>query len=588
MPFSAQQSRPTQSVVPPSIVELTGTRAVLSWRIARGACCSIRTEVEAQPNDSQEWATLDQDLGGPRHHRRAREKAAVSSRVRVVEVDHVELQACGCGCPQCIRGEENACIGDEPTAGCSCPSCTPARGGLGCWRPVYQGPDCQCHVTLKPGNALHHFRLLIRARRPPQGRRGYMRPMRRELNIGTTRMEKAEFDVRPPQRLSSHQRRHQELHQPGTTTDGPHSGGREGYGAAGGPRPQGVLASPEEFNAPLSRERVSWYVSAPVFVDSRPPAVTLNGIGTALVLTWPPLSKFSGSERVSYILEQWSPPTSPTAAKRSTLQASPPAPLHASAGGEQQTRDHRRRHHQQHQHPSRPKQSCDKEVFSVGKRCWFVPTSLQAGRRYWYRLGIIHEGGRSVGGPWVSRFTSLSPPSCVGVGACGLILSLPRLNDGHILESAKALQGGHPDGQPRGISADAKMSNRVSDQFRESSTAADDTEIIAREQGQGGYSREASMETIVGEKKQYAIRPVGEVDRGCAREAPVVWYTLEGLKAGSQWLVLYRGPVPEVVVEVRFTRSTGVITRSGEDPAWGTTFVLPSIALPVLPWFMFP
>eukprot|EP00903_Cladosiphon_okamuranus_P005715 g5674.t1 len=129
----------SKSLVPPSIVELSSNRVVLSWRTTTGQR-SIRTEVRESGTDSEEWANLEEE--NSRH--RGVKPTARASTVDVFEVDHVELQTCR-GCPQCLHGGE---YGEEVEE-----EATEHRYGRGCWRPIYQGTDCRCEIDLGQDNS---------------------------------------------------------------------------------------------------------------------------------------------------------------------------------------------------------------------------------------------------------------------------------------------------------------------------------------------------------------------------------------------------------------------------------------------------
>lgn len=566
-----------QSLVPPTIVELNSSRVVLSWRTTRGPC-SIRTEEEVDPTHSQEWANLEKDIKWARKKHSVKEAATFVSRVEVLEIDHVELQTCGCGCPQCLRGNEDS---REPATGCSCPYCLPAPNGLGCWRPVYDGPNCWCQVKLQLGNALHYFRLFVRARLPPPERRGYRRPKHQAPPATTHETTRSAvdrcFDAISRRMSSTPRRRHGPYRPPGAAvtygsdaSNTPPSGSLArpgspckiwGHGVVAG-SPRGAVVAPVDNHTTTTNEPVCLFASAPVFVDSRPPAVTLHGLGTALVLTWPPLTRFSGSEKVSYMLEQWSHHAEPVAGATTTtaMMSSPTRTTTASTvGGEchqsnqrvphEQSgrRQHPRGgHHHHHYNPSGPKRADVKEIFSVGARCWFVPAVLQTGARYWYRLRFIHEGGSSVGGPWVSHVTSLAPPSCVDVGAGGLVLSLPRaLNaDFHYRNVGVGCAG-------RAACADGSSTDEeLTAQPRYKSPMEYDPEQNGGrensylQKGETGLGTEKTQQSFVGKGVEARVH-------GREPDTPVAWYTLEGLERGSQWIVLYRGPNPNVLVEVR-------------------------------------
>lgn len=549
-----------QSLVPPSIIKLGKNRVVLSWRATLGQC-SIRTEVPEGSADDQEWARLEEDT---RRQPRTRKKALTRARpakeasvVDVVEVDHVELQTCS-GCAQCILWEGS---GEEDEEEAKIHRCEPS-----CWRSVYQGPGCRFQVDLGNGNALHYFRLLVRARVPPPERKGYMRPTHSEY--GTGRGSENPSGERGGGRLGSpcspdlsspRRRQRNDANDSDRSENTPgdscgfsrkHDGGdtaipsrREVPGA----EVEGV-AQGGEASTRAAGHRVLWFASDPVFVDSRPPPVTLHGIGTALVLTWPPLAGLSGAEQVSYILEQWShdvasppPPSSRWAIENAAEFRG--GKCHQGNFIEPDSRRWPRRRRQPHRHATPPKQVEAKEVFSVGTRCWFMPTGLRAGRRYWYRLGFIHEGGVSVGGPWVSHLTSVAPPSCVDVGAEGLALSFPRAVHG--TDSADLRNdtetGPISDGIGRNAAVLGDGQERLDD--GESKTKMRDEQISP------GDSAEKDP-LGPGEGDDGRNREQGGREEEPEVETPLVWYTLQGLTLASGWVVLYRGPSPEVVVEV--------------------------------------
>lgn len=554
-------------------MELRSNRVVLSWRATIGQC-SIRTEVSEGSTDSQEWANLEEDTS----RRRGAKPAVRVSAVEVFQVDHVELQTCR-GCPQCLH-EEQTCEEAEEEA-------KEHYYGPRCWRPVYEGPDCCCEVDLGHGNALHYFRLLVRARLPPPEERGYMRPKNVSFEAGKRRTTNAFGGERVDRRLegtsSSNQtlphkwrRRRRGQQQPevvvaylSDSDEAIHSVGIGGYsrengsdvGSGRGRGTGGVAQGGEPTRT--AGDRVQWFASDSVFVDSRPPPVTIHGIGTALVLTWPGVAGLSGAEEVSYILEQWS--------HAATCTISPPSKAveyrtAAAADGdsaeyepgqispfEQNSRQRqRRRHHPYHLTP--PKHVEAKDVFSVGTRCWFMPTRLQTGKRYWYRLRLIHEGGKSVGGPWVSHLTCVTPPRCVEVGSRGLVLALPRAIDKVVSPASRndGEMGGGAGGHARSKSSSGGDQLQT-EQYQYSPNVGDNTEgLTAHELTR----KEGGGDTVHTDGQG---SEAGQGDRGEARdqenceeepEIPMVWYTLEGLTKTTGWIVLYRGPAPEIIVVV--------------------------------------
>lgn len=543
-------------------MELSSSRVVLSWRATIGQC-SIRTEVPEGSTNSQEWANLEEEAS---RHRGAK-PAARASAVDVFEVDHVELQTCR-GCPQCLHGKEYGEEAEEEVL--------EHRYGRRCWRPIYQGPDCSCEVDLGQGNALHFFRLLVRARLPPPEQRGYMRP-KHASSIGIEAGKGRAFedpggdrgggrfgDISSSNQTSTRRRRRRRRGQQqpgvGVASRSDSDEATQFVGVVGYPRKDDPGATPSRGTGGVTQggetttttgERVQWFASDSVFVESRPPPVTLHGIGTALVLTWPGVTGLSGAEEVSYILEQWS--------HAATCATSPPSKSiehRAGAAGagaadgaiteyepdetnpfEHNSRQRKRRQRHPH-HPAPPKHVEAKEVFSVGTRCWFMPTHLQTGKRYWYRLRLIHEGGKGVGGPWVSHRTCVAPPRCIEVGSRSLVLALPRAIDQVI--SPPLRNDGSTGGAAGGHAFSRTSSGDEQLQTEHNSARKDGGGNTVHTDGQGSEA--------------------GEGDGGGGREqekceeepeASMVWYTLEGLTRTSGWNVLYRGPAPEVIVEVR-------------------------------------
>ncbi|CBJ31425.1 hypothetical protein Esi_0255_0016 [Ectocarpus siliculosus] len=562
----------SKSLLPPSIVELNRDSVVLSWRAALGKC-SIHAENPDNISESQEWANLDEDT---RNHQHAADGSAKKSGdVKIFDVDHVELQTC-CGCPRCLHeGDENNQKdeggGSLEGRACSCRCCSSARCGRGCWRPVYQGPHNQCRVQLVQGNKMHFFRLLVRARLPPPSMRNYMRP-KSGVVLGSDPdtsggvmqpNDGGSHDLTSPNRRR--QRRQNEYSGiPTVTCCDPeevtlwsgspalaHGGSCSTAGGGDvhacdrspgrGQQRGGVgvsLSTPlgDESRATTAAGKSVWFVSDSVFVDSRPPAVTLHGIGTALVLTWPALAGLSGGEQISYILEQWSQATTtPTPfLNRTSPRTDQGAPSELDGRPKSRRGHHRHHHHRRHLAP--PKQVDLKEAFAVGTRCWFMPTGLKTGMRYWYRLSLIHDGGKGVGGKWVSYSTSVAPPRCVGMTSRALVLSLPRaLDDAARSGSEEHLEAPEMDGQP------------LETRSLPTGSAGDKTEEYGDAEDVGVTTNQ---------------HPNGEEEK---IEQPMVWYTLEGfLVEEKRWVALYRGPSPEVVVE-GLEPSTLVRFRLGID-----------------------
>lgn len=569
-------------MVPPSIVELSSNKVVLSWRATLGQC-SIRT-VSERSTDSLEWANLEEDTerrADKKKHDAARGvvPAVKANAVQVLEVDHIELQTCS-GCTLCILGEKD----DEEEE-----DVEEHRCGLDCWRPVYEGPDSRCQVNLGRGNAIHYFRLLVRATLPPPTRRGYMRPKLAGLvstEAGTScDSSGGTFGVIPsPDRSSPSRRRRRQRNQhqpevdvancsisngkpPTSNSDVARTSSREkGRAASSATTPSGTRT------ITAAGDGVRWFASDSVFVDSRPPPVTLHGIGTALVLTWPAYAGLSGAEQVSYILEQWSyAVNSSTSPPKWGTQAEAAAATGSSAGPEdncdldqnsplefKSRQWHRRRHHT---HLPPPKQVDAKEIFSVGTRCWYMPTCLQTGRCYWYRLGLIHEGGKSVGGPWVSHLTCVAPPWCIDVGSRDLVLSFPRA----IGNAAwSGLRSDNKKGNTASRQTDASISSadKQLQRVQPSAMMVDNTECLAAGEleMQTGGEKSSCMD---GEEKECSEAEQGEGEKGQGQdeceeevETPMVWYTLEGFTKRLGWNILYRGPAPEVKIEVRGHKGT--------------------------------
>lgn len=320
----------------------------------------------------------------------------------------------------------------------------------------------------------------------------------------------------------------------------------------------------DESRATAPVGKIVWFVSDSVFVDSRPPAVTLHGIGTALVLTWPALAGLSGAEQISYILEQWSQAATTTltpSINRTSPRVDQGAP--SELNGRPKSRRGHHRHNSHRRHLAPPKQVDLKEAFAVGTRCWFMPTGLKAGMRYWYRLSLIHEGGKGVGGRWVSYSTSVAPPRCIGMTSKALVLSLPRALDDTARSVSKGESQDRRDSPDRQRHADHNnIHGHLSTPRKEKRLNADNTtkhvealELDGQSVGSrslpprsaGDESEECSdAEDVDGKNNRH---PNGGEEK---IEQPMVWYTLEGFLTEEQlWVALYRGPSPEVVVEVR-------------------------------------
>lgn len=320
----------------------------------------------------------------------------------------------------------------------------------------------------------------------------------------------------------------------------------------------------DESRATTTAVKFVWFVSDSVFVDSRPPAVTLHGIGTALVLTWPALAGLSGGEQVSYILEQLSQAT--TTVTPSLNRTSPRTDQGTSSELDRRPKSRRghRRHHNHRRNLAPPKQVDLKEAFAVGTRCWFMPTGLKTGMRYWYRLSLIHEGGKGVGGKWVSYSTSVAPPRCVGMTSRVLVLSLPRALD----DAARS--GSEGESQDRRISPDrqyhADNNNNNNEHLptprdEKRLGVSNDAEHLEAPEMDGQRLGTRSLPTgsagdkteEYGDAEDVGVTTNQHPNGGEEKvEQPMVWYTLEGLLVEEKrWVALYRGPSPEVVVEVR-------------------------------------
>ncbi|CAM9827856.1 unnamed protein product [Scytosiphon promiscuus] len=287
---------------------------------------------------------------------------------------------------------------------------------------------------------------------------------------------------------------------------------------------------------------VEWFSSDPVFVDSRPPPVDIHGIGTALVLTWPALSGFSGEERVSYTLEKRSHACTPPTYSRRENNFPPDEGCLREPGGWPRSRQ---RHHRR---LAPPTFADAKEFFSVGTRCWFMPTGLQKATRYWYRLRFGHEGGRSVGGPWVSHTTSIAPPRCTRVERRALLLSLPRaINDG------VCLGRGVSSGKHGIASSFEPLRTNCAAPLSASSVETGHFDSHQSE-GRSELSGVAVKADGEGDDNDAAEAGEGNNERSpeCQEEqteTPMVWYTLQGLDRVARWVVLYRGPSSEVIVK---------------------------------------
>lgn len=512
-----------QSLAPPSIVELSTSRAVLSWRTIRGSFFH-RTEEVTEAVDSDKWLSLEGGFASSKtyhdNNNEASEKA--SHGTSLLKVDHVELQTCDCTCLQCLLGEQSVHTkGGSLTTRCSCTSCVPVRGKVvACWRQVYGGPESCCEVKLEPGNALHHFRLLIHTRPATSEKQGFQRAKTRSGLPGKYDAQQTEGkgEGKGQGEGEGQEKTLQRQHAIGA--------GKASTSVVNAPsrsssRGKDVIS--RGMSVPYKCPKARWFVSATVYIVSCPPVITLHGIDRALVLTWPAVARFSGSERISYLVEQWSRPAGMTTTPDDLLAAPNSLVKKNSKSTPLQL-------------PSRPLPSDRKEAFLVGKRCWFVPVSLKAARRYWYRLRIVHERGSSVGGPWVSHITSSGALTCTDVDAGGLALSFPcaigRSVTVPLLE--KRAKG------KNGVGSGEIMETDVN---REGSSAK-------RKGSESDVNGEQHEQESVRTEEPNAEEKVGRGDLGLQQETPAVSYTLEGLKAGSRWIVLYHGGSTDVIVKV--------------------------------------
>lgn len=648
-----------QSLVPPSIVRQTSTHVVLSWRVARGPY-SIRTEEYVEPSASEEWINLEHDshLDGrvpattriDQSGNYSTQKKLTVSKVQVLEVDHVELQTCACGCLQCLlglqqktEGEPHLAPREEHSDRGRCLSCVRCRteavamtSGNACWRPVYRGAAQQCTVRLEQANnALQHFRMLVRTRNPPPKRRGYLRPTRQRVrpNVPETSIfpHAKDLQARSPQtrrRLRSEQ-------QPGAPTVNWPDSAVELLSSLSAQDEHPCCSCGIEHcihDSQIGRGRQTndvdtmlddnrcgytaavyddkpprWFVSAPVFVDSRPPAVTLNGLGTTLVLTWPPLAGFSGSECVSYILEQ----RSRALASGSTLgkcpaafpqqrQISPSAASPVDGECSSKREPGRSSHGQQHARPKsakcrrRPRPSPavmleteSKMIFSVGTRCWFVPTLLEIGNVYRYRLRIIHERGRGIAGPWATYVASVPPPRCGDAGVEELLLSLPRMTSDHRCcassmgynvasnygientalktpagtrekqdqhkheQSPFSAQGEKSAGDKQGVLAAAQGKECTNAGISEAGNGGFKNEEANKRGNRANGLRGSEARVLVDKTEITTAWGRGTSNEENGRETPMVWYTLEGSEDLDRWEMIYKGPASEIIVKVR-------------------------------------
>lgn len=201
-----------------------------------------------------------------------------------------------------------------------------------------------------------------------------------------------------------------------------------------------------------------------------------------------------------------------------------------------------------------------------------MPSLLKTGTLYRYRLRLIHEGGRGVGGPWASHVASVPPPRCIDAGRRGLVLCLPRVHNARPRSADTSLA--------RTAATTTGFPARDDTQTPESEHQAfAQGEVVVDVEGDkataaaGGEGREAldydqkAQWTEAGRnsnvlrvkmlKKQTEEREV-EQDEGMPcpgavveSETPMVRYTLQGLEAKGCWRLLYHGTQTDVIVEVR-------------------------------------
>ncbi|CAM9673405.1 unnamed protein product, partial [Choristocarpus tenellus] len=342
----------------PRIVELSGKSVRLSWRPPT----SVRTNIgRTCPVLHDEWLTLQDD---------ERESVYLES----LDVEFVELQTCVCGCPACVRG-----VAQGQGGPCHRNNCvdSQANSAMGCWQTIYKGSKHCCKVQLAHPNALQYFRLVVGASIPPAGKRGYMRAQHRNMRS-----------------ISSHLPGDIEIASEASSLSISDADGLCETCTSSNANLDLETAQPVKSRAigiGSTSLPIRLFASTAVFVPSRPPRVTLHGIGTGIVLTWSPVTCLSGAEVLSYALEHFSRPL--------VNRASPPTQVILG--------------------------EVEKAVVTVGTRCWYAPSSLQPCRVHSFRLRLLHEDGHSVAGQWVSHLSTPRPPCCVLDGANSLLLSLP-------------------------------------------------------------------------------------------------------------------------------------------------------------------
>lgn len=168
-----------------------------------------------------------------------------------------------------------------------------------------------------------------------------------------------------------------------------------------------------------------------------------------------------------------------------------------------------------------------------------MPVSLKAARRYWYRLRIVHKRGSSVGGPWVSHITSPGTLACTDVDAGGLALSFPPVIGRSV---TVPLLEKRPNGKSGGGSGEIM---EIAERSEESRAKRKGSESDVN----GEQHREQELGSVTNQEPNDEVKE-GRGDLGLQQETPAVSYTLEGLEAGSRWIVLYHGGSTDVIVKV--------------------------------------
>jgi hypothetical protein len=145
-----------------------------------------------------------------------------------------------------------------------------------------------------------------------------------------------------------------------------------------------------------------WLYSEPLLVCSSPLPPVLSGIGTSVVLTWE-APDFACVQRqpvvqVAFLLEQVC-----------SLQTGPATASDSSTCSSDDT------------------VSEERILFSIGARCWFVPSELRADSDYRWRLHTLYSGRLSPPSPWLCHSTALPALQLVESRNCEVILRLPAL-----------------------------------------------------------------------------------------------------------------------------------------------------------------